>query len=166
MARLVIFIGAFFVISSFTAVVHGATNTATVTVNSTVAARASLVFGSTTVAFPDADPSSVSSIAATQNAISVTASVRTGGASVATLQVLAGGDLTSGSDTIGINNVTWTATGSGFVAGTMNKSGAQTAGSWTGPGQRAGTFSYFLANSWSYATGNYTASVTYTLTAP
>jgi hypothetical protein len=61
--------------------------------------------------------------------------------------------------------MTWTATGTGYVAGTMNTT-AQPAGSWTGPGQRIGTFSYFLANSWSYTVGNYSTSINYTLTAP
>jgi hypothetical protein len=42
----------------------------------------------------------------------------------------------------------------------------QSAGSWTGSGQQNGTFSYFLANSWNYAAGNYTQTVVYTLTAP
>ena len=92
--------------------------------------------------------------------------MKTGSASTATLTVLAAGDLTSGTDTIAISNVTWTATGAGFVAGTMNKTTAQSAGSWTGSGNRSGTFSYFLANSWSYPTGSYTATTTYTLTAP
>ena len=48
----------------------------------------------------------------------------------------------------------------------MNKAAAQSLGSWTGSGNRAGTQTYKLANSWSYATGAYSTSVTYTLTAP
>jgi hypothetical protein len=48
----------------------------------------------------------------------------------------------------------------------MNKATAQTVGSWTGSGNRSGTQSYALANSWNYATGAYTAMATYTLTAP
>lgn len=155
-----------FIACSGATVALGATASTNVTVNSTVGARASLVFGTTTISFPDADPSSVPSIPASQNAVSVTASVRSGSSSVSTLQVQAAGDMTSGSDTIPISNVTWTATGSGFVAGTMDKTTAQAAGSWTGPGQRTGSFSYFLANSWDYATGNYSVTVTYTLSAP
>ena len=106
------------------------------------------------------------SIPATENPVNVTAKVKTGSASTATLTVLAAGDLTSGGDTIAITNVSWTATGTGFIAGTMSKTTAQSAGSWTGSGNRSGTFSYVLANSWSYATGTYTANATYTLTAP
>jgi hypothetical protein len=82
------------------------------------------------------------------------------------LTCLASGDLISGINTIAISNITWTATGAGYVAGTMNRTTAQTAGSWTGSGQRTGTFSYFLVNSWSYAIGNYSTSINYTLTAP
>ena len=83
-----------------------------------------------------------------------------------TLTCLAGGDLTSGSDTIPISDVTWTAEGSGFVAGTMNKTTAQPVGSWTGSGHRTGTLSFLLANDWNHATGSYTATATYTLTSP
>jgi len=142
------------------------TATQNLTVNATVSARATLSIGQTSIHFPDADPDATPSVPANENAVSVTAKVRTGSASTATLTHLAAGDLVSGSDTILIGNVTWTVTGTGFQAGTMNKTTAQTAASWTGSGNRSGTFSYFLANSWSYATGSYTASSTYTLTAP
>jgi len=143
-----------------------ASDTKDLTVNAAVSARATLSLGQSAINFPDADPDGTPSIAATENAVSVTAKVRTGSSSAATLTHLAAGDLISGSDTILIGNVTWTASGAGFQAGTMNRSTAQTAASWTGSGNRSGSFSYFLANSWSYATGTYTASSTYTLTAP
>jgi hypothetical protein len=143
-----------------------ASDTKPLTINATVSARATLSLGQSSIHFPDADPDATPSIAATENAVSVTAKVRTGSISTATLTHVAAGDLVSGSDTILIGNVTWTVTGAGFQLGTMNKTTPQTAGSWTGSGNRSGTFSYFLANSWSYATGSYTASSTYTLTAP
>jgi hypothetical protein len=142
------------------------TATQNLTVNATVSARATLSIGQSSIHFPDADPDATPSIAATENAVSVTAKVRTGSSSTATLTHLAAGDLVSGSDNIAISNVTWTASGAGYVAGTMNKTTAQTAASWTGSGNRGGSFSYFLTNSWSYATGSYSASSTYTLTAP
>ena len=144
----------------------GAADTASLNVNATVNARAKLTLGVAAINFADADPDSTPSIANSEGAVSVAVKVRTGSASTATLTHLAAGDLASGGDTIGIGNVTWTATGSGYQAGTMNKSSGQTAGSWTGSGQRNGTFSYALANSWSYASGSYAVSSTYTLTAP
>lgn len=136
------------------------------TVNMAISARAKLTLGVNAINFADADPDSSPSILATENPVSVTAKVRTGAASTATLTHLAGGDLTSGGNTIAIGNITWTVTGAGFVSGTMNKTTAQPAGSWTGSGSYSGTYSYSIVNSWSYATGNYTASTTYTLTAP
>jgi hypothetical protein len=39
-------------------------------------------------------------------------------------------------------------------------------GAWTGSGNQTGTQTYSLANSWTYATGTYTAALTYTLTVP
>ena len=142
------------------------TDTKPLTVSATVAATAKLTLTSATVTFPDADPDVTPSIPANEGAITVTAKAKTGAASPVTLTLLAATDLTSGSDTIAISNVTWTATGGGFVAGTMNNSVAQTVGSWTGSGNRTGTQSFVLANSWSYATGSYSAAATYTLTAP
>jgi hypothetical protein len=143
-----------------------ATDTKPLTVSATVAATAKLTLTSATVTFPDADPDITPSIPANEGAITVTARGRTSAASLVTLTLLAATDLTSGTDTIAISNVTWTATGGGFVAGTMNRITAQTVGSWTGSGSRTGTQTYALANSWSYAAGSYSAAATYTLTAP
>lgn len=144
-----------------------ATASENLTINATVAARATLTLSSTTIDFPDADPDAVPSIGATQNPVTVTARVRTGAANTPTLTVLAGGPLTSGGDTIPISNVTWTAGGAPFIAGTMNAVTAQSAATLpNGSGGYTGTFSYFLANSWAYNIGSYTASATYTVTAP
>ena len=145
---------------------HAATSTQNLTVNATVSATASLTLGNASISFAAANPGTTPSIAATENPVSVTANAQTSATGAVTLTCLAGGDLTAGSNTIAISNVTWTATGTGFVAGTMNKTTAQSAGAWTGSAARSGSFNYSLANSWSYATGSYTATVTYTLTAP
>jgi hypothetical protein len=141
------------------------TDTKPLTVSATVAATAKLTLTSATVTFPNADPDTVTSIPANEGAITVDAKAKTSTGTLVTLTLQATTDLTSGSDTIAISNVTWTATGGGFVAGTMSLV-AQTVGSWTGSGDRSGTQSYSLANSWSYATGSYSAAATYTLTAP
>jgi hypothetical protein len=142
-----------------------ATDTANVTISATVAAKAKLTLGSNTVSFADANPDVTPSITAT--ALSVDVKARTTAAGSVTLTVLSGGDLVSGSDNIAISNLTWTVAGSGMVAGTMNKTTAQSLGSWTGSGNRTGmSQTYALANSWSYAVGSYGATVTYTLTAP
>ncbi len=145
---------------------HAVTATQNLTVNATVSATASLTLGSGSINFAAANPTTTPSIAANENAVSVTANAQTSSSGAVTLTCLAGSDLTAGSNTIAISNVTWTATGSGFAAGTMDKTTAQSAGSWTGSGAHSGTFSYSLANSWSYASGSYTATITYTLTAP
>jgi hypothetical protein len=137
------------------------------TVNMGVLARAKLTLGVGSINFPDADPDTTPSIGATENAVSVTAKVRTGLSSLATLTHRASGNLSAGPGiTIPIGNVTWTASGAGYVAGTMSSSTEVGAGSWTGSGSYSGNFSYFIVNSWSYVTGNYTVSSTYTLTAP
>lgn len=140
--------------------------TSNLTVNATVSAMASLSIGSAAINFPDANPDSTPSIAATQNPVAVDAKGKTSAGSSITLTLVAADDLTSGSDTIAISNVTWTASGVGFVEGTMNKTSAQAVGSWTNSGNRSGSLSFALANSWAYATGTYSTTATFTLTAP
>jgi hypothetical protein len=71
----------------------------------------------------------------------------------------------AGTQSIPIGNLSWTVTGSGFAAGTAATTDVSV-GSWTGPGTRNGTQTYELVNSWAYATGSYTVTLTYTLTAP
>jgi hypothetical protein len=142
------------------------TVSAVVNVNAPLASSAQLTLTPLTINFPNADPDAVPSIPATGNPVQVTANATTGVGQTVNLRALAQGDLVSGSNTIAISKVTWTASGTGFRAGTMNKSTSQLVGQWTGPGTRTGTLSFFLANSWSYATGNYTQRVTFTLTAP
>jgi len=147
---------------------QAATDTQSQTITATVSATATLVLGSTTVTFPSANPSTTPSIVQSETGASldVTANARTSDTGTVTLTVLAGGDLTSSSDTIPISNITWAHTGTGYVDGTLNKTTAQSVGSWTGSGVYSGTVTYSLANSWNYATGTYTATITYTLTAP
>ena len=149
----------------------GAADSKNVTLSATVSSQAKLTLATSTITFPDADPDTVTSIPANENGALVTAKVKTGSATSATLKVLAAGDLKSGSDTIDINYVTSTATnttGSFFLAGPVTWS-VISPGATVGTGNSgsfAGTFSWFLANSWNYATGSYTANATYTLTAP
>ena len=150
-----------------------ATDTNTLTINATVANQATLTIGgakSATINFPDSDPDTLPSIPSNPASLAVVAKAKTGSASVVTLKVLANGDLTSGApaETIPIGNVTWTATGAGFTPGTMVKapSTGVTCGQWTGSNKYTGSFSYFLANSWSLPVGVFTQTATYTLTSP
>lgn len=143
-----------------------ATDTKNLTVNVEVGSYSNLTLGVDAINFPSADPGTTISISATEGAVAVAAQARTGSNDAATLTIQAATDLTSGSDTIAISNVSWTAEGDpGYESGSMSTSPV-VAGSWTGPGNRTGTFTYSLANSWDYVTGSYSASTTYTLSAP
>ena len=140
-------------------------NVGTINVSVVVAARAKLTLDTATISFTDADPDVTPTL--TSLAVGIDVKTRTSSDGPVTLTVQATGDLTSaGGDTIGINQLTWTTTGSNFVDGTSSSAAAQTIGSWTGPGNRNGTQTYALPNSWSYATGTYTTTLNYTLTAP
>lgn len=143
---------------------QSATATATVAVTANVNAKAKLTLGAGSVTFADATPDVTPIISA--SAINVDVKARTAAAGNVTLTVLASQDLTSGTDVIPIANLTWTVTGGGFAAGTMNKTTAQSLGSWTGSGTFSGAQTLQLANNWAYNTGSYSATITYTLTAP
>lgn len=113
---------------------------------------------------PTGDPPTWPEVEANENPVTVWTLAFVASDSTVTLEVLANGDLVSGSNTIPISNITWTASGSGYEDGTMNNSNPQTAGSWTGFGFRSGQFNYFYTNN-PQAPGLYTATVTYTLSA-
>jgi hypothetical protein len=146
--------------------VFAASDSKPLTINAQVIERASLTLEVATINFPDTDPDTTP-IPATENPVDVTVKVRAGSTTPVTLTHQTAGNLRNAAlDEIPIGNVTWTATGAGFQGGTMNSTVPQTAGSWTGPGNRPGTFSYFLVNSWDYAIGDYSVSSTYILSAP
>ncbi|MEW5983524.1 MAG: hypothetical protein AB1806_14315 [Acidobacteriota bacterium] len=141
------------------------TTTGTVSVSVSVAAVAKLTLSGSTVSFPNADPDTVPSITASEGALTIATKARTATGGPVTLTVMAIGDLTSGANIIAASNVSWTATGAGFLPGTLSTAAAQVVGSWIGAGSRTGTQTYQLANSWAYATGTYSTTATYTLTA-
>lgn len=141
-----------------------ATQSASVTVNATVSSKAKLTIDAAAVAFADADPD-VTAILTAAPVLGITVKSRTSAGSTATLAVKADGDLTSGGDTIAIDQLTWTVTGAGFAAGTMATSDVGL-GSFDNSGNFGGTQTYQLVNSWGYATGAYSATITYTLTVP
>jgi len=140
------------------------TDSKSVSVTAQVNAKARLDLNAFSTSFDDPDPETVATYTAV-TPIDVTVKARTSAAGAVTLTVQASDDLkTTASDVIPIANLTWTA--SGLTAGTMSKLSAVTIGSWSGPGTHNGTQTYKLVNSWSYVTGTYTTSITYTLTAP
>jgi hypothetical protein len=132
------------------------------------AQRVDLSLSATSIAFPSADPDTTPSIAAP--VMQVTYRIRQN-ASDADWQitVLASGDLSSGLATIPVSNITWSATPSPpFQSGTMSAITAQRVAGGFGNvnPSRTGYLSFFLANSWSYDVGTYSAVFTFTLTAP
>jgi hypothetical protein len=137
-----------------------------VSASANIGALAKLALSPASLLFPDADPDVTPFIAASTGAMSLTAKGRTTPGSTLTLTLLAADDLRSGMDTIPIDALSWTATGAGFVGGTASKSASQPVGSWMNSGVYTGTQTFALANTWTRATGTYSASLVYTLTAP
>jgi hypothetical protein len=126
---------------------------------------ARLSMSSATLTFPDADPDTSPSIQAAQGPINLTAKARTTPNGTVTVTVLASDQLRSGLDTIPASNITWVGTGAGFVNGTLSTTTAQAVAGWTGSGIRSGSQTFFFRNLWSYATGTYTLTMTFTLSA-
>jgi hypothetical protein len=150
----------------YSAEIFAATDTKTLTINVVVGDAATLIIDKATINFPNANPDTNPTIPATEGAVAVRIKVRTGSTSTAALSHQADGPLISGSNTIPISNVSWTATGAGFTAGTMSSSAPVSVGTLLGPGDYNGAFVYTFVNSWDYAVGAYTTSSTYTLSAP
>jgi hypothetical protein len=137
--------------------------TATATFNATFSGMARLTFSSASVSFPDADPDTVPNIPAVQGPIAITAKARTSGTGAVTLTVQASDDLRSGVNTIPASNITWTCSGAGFTGGTLSAATPQIVATWVASGVRTGTQTFFFKNLWSYPTGIYTLTMTYTL---
>ena len=147
---------------------HGqaASEASTVTASAIIAGLAKLNLSSLTLTFPDAHPDIVSLIPAAGGPLTITAKARATPGSTVTLTVEALDDLRSGTDVIPASALAWTGAGAAFANGTVARGAARTVASWPGSGVRSGTQAYTLQNSWTYATGTYTLTLTYTLTAP
>jgi len=143
-----------------------ATDTKSVVIKAKIEKVAKLIVDTNIIVFPSIDPDEAKQVPALQNDIKVTVKARNGSTSPVNLNVIADGDLVSGSDTIPVQNVIWQASGQGFLSGVLSKSTVQTAGSWKGSGVREGVFRFYLNNSWNYQKGEYQVTVTYTLTTP
>jgi hypothetical protein len=142
-----------------------AAQTSNATLNAPITSMARLSLSSAAITFPDADPDTVPSVQASQGPITLTAKARTAPNGTVTLTVLASDHLRSGINTIPASNITWVASGAGFGNGTLSATAAQVVATWSGSGVRSGTQTFFFRNLWSYPTGNYTLTMTYTLSA-
>ena len=142
----------------------GQTSNATLAANFNTIAK--LTLSTATVSFGDADPDLVPQVPTTSGPVLISAKARATPGALVVLTVQAADDLRSGVSVIPASNITWTATGAGFVAGTLSKASPVTVGSWTGSGVRSGTQQLFFRNLWSHPTGTYTVSLLYTLTSP
>lgn len=134
------------------------------TLTADLGAIARLSLSPAAISFADADPDTSPQVTAAP--LSITAKARARQGSTVTLTVLASDELRSGVAVIAASNLTWTAAGLGFVAGTLSTSTPQVVASWTGSGVRSGIQTYALANRWTYVAGTYSLSLVYTLAAP
>jgi hypothetical protein len=138
----------------------------TATLNVPVNGLARLTLSTNGVSFPDSNPDLVPQIPGVPGPLVITVKARATLNATIRLSVLASDDLRSGVRTIPASNITWTATGAGFVLGTLNRTTPQTVGSWIGSGVRTGSQNLFFRNVWTHPTGTYTLTMTYTLSSP
>jgi len=145
---------------------YGDTATSTLTINAKINAKAKLSLSPATIHFDDAsyDPDTNPTMPATEGSVVITAKVKTGSASNATLTCLASGDFNAA---IPVSAVTWTSGSTNYApTGTMDKTTAQNVASRSGSGDLSGSITPLMATSWDYPTGDYSVTVTYTLIAP
>lgn len=140
------------------------TDTATLSAQVNIAAKAKLSLDTARLTFPDADPSG-GAVPADQ-AVNVSASARTSAKGAVTLTVKAGSDLLSGSDTIPASAISWRSASPGFLSAGTIDTVDQTVANWTGSGQHNGTLTFSFANGWQYPVGTYNANLIFTLSSP
>lgn len=147
-------------------VARASAQVATATLSANVSTVAKLTLSTASASFPDADPDAIPQIPAAGGPILITAKSRANPGTQVLLTVQAADDLRSGVNVISASNITWTATGTGFVAGTLSTVSPVTLAAWTGSGVRAGSQQLYFRNLWTHPTGTYTVSLVYTLSAP
>jgi hypothetical protein len=123
------------------------------------------------ITFPSADPDTTPVVSASPVTVQVRIQQNGGknGTNPWQLTVLANGDLISGSSTVDISNVTWTATPAPpFQDGTLNRTIAQRLASGTGDENPPlnGSITFHLVNSWTYSAGTYSQTLVFTLSVP
>lgn len=139
---------------------------AVATLTANLGGMAKLTISTNSLAFPDADPDTVPRVASSPPVVTIAAKARAAWLATVTLTVAASDDLRAGVVTIPASEITWTATGAGFVGGTLNSTVPQLVASWNGSGERTGSQQYLFANRWTHPVGNYSLTLIYTLLSP
>ena len=156
----------FLLIATLLGAAPAAGQVATATLNANLNPVARLSLSTNSLTFPDADPDVLPVLTASPATVLITAKARASWGSTVTLTLQASDDLRSGVTTIPAGAVTWTASGDGFVGGTVSRASPQTVASWTGSGVHTGSQSFAFKNLWTYPSGTYTLTMLYTLSAP
>ena len=129
------------------------------------AAKLSLRLTPGNITFPDASPDLVPVIGPVPVMVTVKGEGRPGYPWVLTL--VADSDLRSGPDVIPISVLSWAASPSPpFSGGTLSVVSPARIGSGTAHINTVARFDFSMLNSWSYNAGTYTATATFTLSAP
>jgi hypothetical protein len=130
------------------------------------AARVSLTINRSAINFPDSDPDLVPSVPASENPLTIGVRVTGNPKDAWRLEVLASGDLVSGSNTIPISNVSWTGKPLPLIDGKLGRTTPQVVASGSGNVNLNGTLQFYFKNSWNYLVGNYSQVIIYTLSVP
>ena len=129
------------------------------------------------VTFPDEDPDFFPVSQQTGLPVQITLTTKNIGTTTPySCSVLARGDLASGPAVIPVSNIGWTAVtlvadaGESFYSGTLSKTTAVMVAQGSGNEKRTsplqGNLAFFIQNLWSYATGNYSQTIDFTITSP
>lgn len=136
------------------------------TLSSSLPPLARLSLSANNLSFPDADPDLVPQVPSSGGPLTITAKARAERNGVVMLTIQADDDLRSGLSVLPVSLITWTASGPGFVNGTVTRASPQLVATWIGSGVRTGTQTYRFENRWTHPSGIYTVTLVFTLTAP
>jgi hypothetical protein len=136
-----------------------------------------ITLSASNVTFPDQDPDLFAVSPQTGMPLQITITTKQVGAGTPySCTALALGDLTSGPATIPIANITWSAVtitsdaGESFYNGTLSRTTAVMVAKGIGNDARksplTGDLTFSIQNLWTYAIGNYSQSVNFTVSAP
>ena len=115
--------------------------------------------------FPDSDPDTAPSIG--PQTVWIYVKVTGGAGTPWTLTTVALSNLTSGSNSIPASNVSWRAWPANvFLDGSFSTALPTLAGAGVANTNTLGRFDFYLANSWTYNPGSYSATAVYTLATP
>ena len=136
-------------------------------INTSIETRCKIELSATTVSFTRFGPPAGAPIPQNEPPVTVIVKTTTRPSTKIYARIVVTGDLTDSKTgmTIPAQSINWTASGSGFLSGSLSKANPQQIGSWNRSGTYQGTLTFTFQDNTSYSPGTYTLVVTVTVSA-